>query len=87
MQHPFKWPIKDIGKNSSVCGKTINKFDQHMLSNMDIWTRTDEFIKEHQINLGSPRRGKAAGCHSMDANTAKRKVLSLSHLRRHENLS
>ena len=74
MQHPFKWPIKDIGMNSSVCGKTINKFDQHMLSNMDIWTR-NEFIKEHQINLGSSRRKKAAGCHSMDANTAKRKVL------------
>ena len=54
--------------NSSVCGKTINKFDQHMLSNMDIWTR-NEFIKEHQINLDSPRRGKAAGCHGMDANT------------------
>ena len=72
--------------NSSVCGKTINKFDQHMLSNMDIWTR-NEFIKEHQINLSSPRRGKAAGCHGMDANTAKRKVLSLSHLGRHENLS
>jgi len=51
-----------------------------------IWTR-NEFIKEQQINLGSPRRGKAAGCHGMDANTAKRKVLSLNHLRRHENLS